>query len=113
MNNQVKLIDQTTLMEAIAEEKSRQEQARESLRIDHVYWEFHEGAATILEWLEKEIKKDKFTPDTPPVPTIKPIRTAYHPDLGLVGVISEGEELVTVVDCNGQRHDVFILDLEV
>lgn len=63
MNNQQNLIDRTKLLKAIAEEKAKQEEGKERVGFGHLYWEFHEGAVTILEWLEKEINNGKFTPD--------------------------------------------------
>lgn len=100
MNNQVKLIDETKLLKAVFEEKSRHERARDRLEIDHKYWEFHEGSVTTLEWLEKKIEKGMFAPDTTPVPTIKPGDKVRHDDWGdgVVYDLDEDDSAIAIVD---------------
>lgn len=48
------------LLEAISKEKAVNEAAKERAGFGTLYWEFHEGSVTILEWLEKEINSGKF-----------------------------------------------------
>lgn len=112
MNNQVKLIDETKLLKAVSEEKSRHERARDRLEIDHKYWEFHEGSVTTLEWLEKKITKGMFAPDTPPAPTINPGDKVRHSDLGEGTAVGYGDQVIEISTIRG-NFDVSVKDLEV
>ena len=109
MNNQVKLIDQTKLLALLKDKEAffAYETNNPSEDSDPDYCE---GKASVYKELIEMIESGYFTP---PVPTIKPIRMAHHPRIGLVRVLWVGEELASVEDSEGQKYDVLAKYLEV
>lgn len=87
MNNQVKLIDQTKLLEWLEDQKENSTMLYESI---------------ILSKIERAVLDGKF--DTPPVPTIKPGDTVRHVGVGTVGKVAQVTEVGAFVHWStGQR----------
>lgn len=56
----MKNVNKERLLTWLKEQLKEQENARDRLEVDHVYWEFHEGASVHLNVVIKEIEKGSF-----------------------------------------------------
>lgn len=104
MNNQVKLIDQTKLLEWIDDELAKQYPESVAQYVD--------GRETVLEILKHRIEQGIFNPDTSTVPTIKPGDKVKHKRRG-VGIVVDSYGSKTVADFDDGLFEVLNRELEV
>ncbi len=86
MNNQVKLIDESKLLDWINTMYNK--------KLPDEIKEYRDGRQTVLDLLEIQIKSGRFAPDTPPVPTIGCSECDYKGYFEYeTGVVDEGTRI--------------------
>ncbi|MFD1179499.1 hypothetical protein ACFQ3W_24825 [Paenibacillus puldeungensis] len=106
------LTDANKLCDVIDEEIKRQNKAAERVGVGHVYWEFHEGSATTLEWLKKEIESGKFSLDPVPLSTIKQqIKIIDQTTTGTDDEDEVGEVVQRLLDKHPDYNKVYVARL--